>query len=618
LILGGAAIGGLFGSDAATDWYELNKDKDQNTIIEMMNKLTDLIFGKDADADISLPKDLDGNQLTLLVNTGEKGIAAAIAGQAKQAENIEWRYALRELNPFAVPNIDYEQYNQDGSLDLYDPKNAPNGMSAEYIEKRAELLILMLSDNPEDNALFKQLLSQGNWDFIDLSENIHIHIGETEKRNARAAGSGLAHQVIFGTDESDDLTGNAGKDWLFGGKGGDTLNGGAGDDYLEGGEGDDTYHIEGSDTVRDTDGSGKLLFSNGDTPNKPLYANGVNANRWVSLDDSGNPIIGFLAYRIGGNDLLLINQKTGDKALIKDYFLQADANSNGYSGVLGIELQTQEQSKDGYKIYNGDQKPPLNSDDPNYRGDYPDNYDWSKVHYDTATGELIGGIFSSGFADVIRGSAEKDLIQGFDGDDAIDGREGDDIIYGNAGDDLLVGGSGADQIYGGDGNDWIASSSNLYIARRIGEKDQWIPPQSAKEVIKAGSLWGMYYNGQSTVWSVTDIQTNSDISESDMIVGGNGNDHIIGGWANDYILGDDFEEGDKDGNDYIQGLAGDDWLFGDDGNDILLGDDTLYGYYGDGVLNGGDGDEENAIKTLYHGNNYLGSGSSVACCLEIV
>ncbi|WP_037587812.1 calcium-binding protein [Stenoxybacter acetivorans] len=685
---------------------------------------------------------------------------------------LAYRYALKELNSFVVLGADY---NQNGELDLYDAENSTGQMTQNWLTDRNTLLSIKNILNKYDldyQKVFSLNYNGSYWgvgesgdlkDFPELRQfkgkNLKI-IDKDAQISVEFNGSGEQQTIQFGGSGTDTLIGGAGYDHLYGGDGTDTLDGGAGDDYLEGGMGFDGYYIKGRDTILDIDGKGVIWFgSNGGASMRtrsggsqqsisPLFETVAGSNRWESLNEEGKPDGKFLAFKTGQNDLTISYLPDGSSVLIKDYFLQASSNGDGYSGVLGIELQTQEQSKDGYKIYNGDQKSPLNSDDPNYRGDYPDNYDWSKVHYDTATGELVGGIFSSGFADVIRGSAEKDLMQGFDGDDAIDGGDGDDIIYGNEGDDLLVGGSGADQIYGGDGNDFIFSSAYLSIARRLGEKDQWITPQDAKEIIKAGSLWGIYTSSLSMGWDgLASVQTKTDISESDMIVGGNGNDKIIGGWANDYILGDDFEEGNKDGNDEITALAGDDviyggggddwldsdgttsagyfhtisgeyhgkdyldggsgddkirgggnndtlyggddddWLEGDGmesviavqyhgndyliggsgndrlwgdfaidegyekvaaadeyddvldgeagddelfggqgndqlyggvGNDILLGNDTLYGYYGDDVLNGGDGDEESAIKTLYHGNNYLGRGSSVACCLEIV
>jgi len=46
----------------------------------------------------------------------------APSGTAMVEVSIAWRYALRELNAFVIPDISYAQHNTDGSLDLYDPE----------------------------------------------------------------------------------------------------------------------------------------------------------------------------------------------------------------------------------------------------------------------------------------------------------------------------------------------------------------------------------------------------------------------------------------------------------------------------------------------------------------
>lgn len=57
------------------------------------------------------------------------------------------------------------------------------------------------------------------------------------------------------------LYGEAGKDKLYGGRDADTLDGGADTDILEGGAGFDTYLAGDGDTIKDSDGSGRVFFS---------------------------------------------------------------------------------------------------------------------------------------------------------------------------------------------------------------------------------------------------------------------------------------------------------------------------------------------------------------------
>lgn len=64
------------------------------------------------------------------------------------------------------------------------------------------------------------------------------------------------------TNKEHTLTGTAAKDRLIDRNGGnDVLVGGGGEDYLEGGEGFDTYIVDGGDTIKDSDGKGKVAFS---------------------------------------------------------------------------------------------------------------------------------------------------------------------------------------------------------------------------------------------------------------------------------------------------------------------------------------------------------------------
>lgn len=57
------------------------------------------------------------------------------------------------------------------------------------------------------------------------------------------------------------LTGNSKDDVLFGGSGDDMLNGHAGSDILIGGSGKDDYFVDNGDTIKDSDGKGRVFLS---------------------------------------------------------------------------------------------------------------------------------------------------------------------------------------------------------------------------------------------------------------------------------------------------------------------------------------------------------------------
>ena len=75
-------------------------------------------FGANYTLTSPLPADLNGERLTLDATFSR--------------DDIAWRYALRELNPFVIPDIAYDQHNTDGSLDLYDEKTG-QGQNALHI-----------------------------------------------------------------------------------------------------------------------------------------------------------------------------------------------------------------------------------------------------------------------------------------------------------------------------------------------------------------------------------------------------------------------------------------------------------------------------------------------------
>jgi hypothetical protein len=88
-----------------------------------------------------------------------------IAAHAR--EDLAWRYALQELNPFVIPGIDYSAFNQNGELDLYDREMNPRGMTPEYIAMRAQMLYWRLQYDERGQDLHEDFEADipENWDF---------------------------------------------------------------------------------------------------------------------------------------------------------------------------------------------------------------------------------------------------------------------------------------------------------------------------------------------------------------------------------------------------------------------------------------------------------------------
>lgn len=224
-----------------------------------------------------------------------------------------------------------------------------------------------------------------------------------------------------------------------------------------------------------------------------------------------------------------------------------------------------------------------------------------------------------------------DEILAGEGSDIVHGGEGNDTIEGDIGNDLLVGGRDNDYINGGDDDDLILG-------------DDFTQPGTYFEYIGSRSSSG------------------SNVSGSDVLLGGNGNDRIYGQGGADTLYGgdgDDILSGDRldegmpyrfptsgiGGGDYIDGGAGNDFIYGDDGadtllggtgNDTLIGDsilidpvlhgddqisggagnDTVFGMSGNDLINGGDGDDmlvgdadSSQFPLEHHGNDRIYGGA---------
>ncbi|KJV05287.1 calcium-binding protein [Methylocucumis oryzae] len=275
IIVGGSLVGGFFGGDAATDLYELLKDKDENDRLDLIDKLADLLFGDEGGTE--LPDDLNGDALTFIPAFEHDDIVET----AKT--DIAWRYALKQLNPFVISDISYEQHNTDGALDLYDPETGEGRLTEQWLNDRARFVVLVAKAS--ENSTPDPLLSLNYFKDITDEKELGMPVG--------------TNQTIFGSDEADAIEGGALIDHLYGGESNDTLTGNSGNDYLEGGLSDDTYIIneaDGVDTLLDIDGQVSILYKG-----EPLSGGlRVAENTWVSADH-------LTTYTLSG-DTLFINE----------------------------------------------------------------------------------------------------------------------------------------------------------------------------------------------------------------------------------------------------------------------------------------------------------------------
>lgn len=140
--------------------------------------------------------------------------AAQIASVA--GSNIAYRYALKELNAFAVLDA---YYPTDGSLDVYNPATGQGALTTEWLQDRAAMLALVIQGNIQDSTVAEFNLLGSNY-YEDVTTGIKIDPYIASQR------------IIFGGEGADTLEGNALKDKLYGGAGGDTRLKGSASQYF--------------------------------------------------------------------------------------------------------------------------------------------------------------------------------------------------------------------------------------------------------------------------------------------------------------------------------------------------------------------------------------------------
>lgn len=640
VLIGATLIGGIFGADAAAGVYQMTKDLDGNGRMDLLDKLGNLVFGVNYTITSPLPADLNGERLTLDTTFSR----AEIVANAKT--DIAWRYALRELNPFVIPDIDYSRHNTDGSLDLYDPTTGAGSMTALYLADRAAMLTWKIrfdrgerddDDEPHDgvkpyNEDWDTGTVAGNWDFVDLK--IRLPGGAPLTLAIDGEGVSLSdHQIVFGTHSgetlegggsedhlygmagndtlhgedgadyleggggTDVLIGGAGADHLIGGSGSDTLRGGSGNDTLEGGAGNDRYEVVaqgGLDVIRDRDG--EIWFENVRLTGGKLKINGTTKT-YLSEDEKTS--FYFVGDPAGGGSLYISGSFGGVRV------------ENYRYGDLGIQLLDEDSEPivllpptTGGDIL-GDLSPI--DQNPNQAGVQLGYDSLGNVLTNPASPEpgRSDNLYDGPNNDLIRSEAGNDFIlleRG--GNDRVKAGIGDDYVavaasHGINSTTFIEGDSGADTLLGGTGSDTImgASADSIDDVIAYGESE---PSVAGKGDWISGNAGNDLLVGSAT---------------SDLVLGGAGDDTISGGGGDDNIFADAWGEPysnwtftrnpieGTNGTTYNASVNARYWsagvdffganlIFGGEGNDWIFGgsgSDTLSGGVGQDVIFGSDG-----------------------------
>ena len=563
----------LFGSD---DYKSMDFDK----ALKSYKKLYKAVSGKDDAKNITgaeelirhmegsypLFKEYRGKLLNILQGLEDTEELFTLS-QGDDETALAYRYALVNLNPFVLMDIDHTKHNPNGELDLYHAKTNPNGLTPIYLEKRAEMMSVMM-----DKMTGKFI--QNKYNYQDLAENISVNETSLDGHHGNIDTYNDNTQVIFGGTGNDTIkakdTGDN-NNFLFGGAGHDIIIGGKGNDYLEGGQGYDTYHISDHDTIFDADGKGRILFDNKPLPTDFILKQG-SSGIWEAKDSAGNVL--YTAYRIG-DDLSIYDTKVPDVARIKDFFLTATQQDTTYSALSIILGDSQE--------------------------DIDKNRTYTIKAIDGFLSHIGTGAFPAQYLDIY-GSNKTDTIFGT-------GRKYLNIDAGD-GHDLIFGGDMADVIRGGAGNDTISGSANFYDfepedstrlpkpekdseGNLIGVDKDLIIGGEGNDLISAGIgddiIWVDHEyksNGKTPIHTDSNNPNNThNNKKGDWALGGRGDDVIHGGVNKDFL----------------QGGADSDIIYGGGGDDVILGDGHIrYGTKSKTIFNSSSIDYETTIGGGVH------------------
>jgi len=600
----------------------INEDLTVSHLEDLETFYAKLYAVRDAVAEMQAPHTIE----TLVGKSANDLTLAATNPDPTETSAIAYRYALKELNPFAVLGADYSLHNENGELDLYDEQNRGGTLTSFWIDSRAGLLTALMVSNIDDTpsvALevgtgfvsteyhyfahseeltlatdpFPSLADGGLWvsdkQLVKFADDAgRLLEGRNASRGDRLFG-GRGNDVLRGRGGNDYLEGSDGDDELVGGRGDDTLFGGRGYDLYRYTAGDWAWYVEGAnflhfegdgaDMILDQDGLGEIRWTDA-FGNEHVLTGGrqlsADAAVWHSTDAQGRAD-GRFVYRLvpgeRGSDLIV----NGGAIRVRDF----------RDGDLGITLLRAPESQ-----------PP----DDRAGGDGNSNGLYS---FQSATASVL--LEGFGGADVLVGSPYDDTLFGeseiapealdlltpsTERGDFVSGERGDDLLFGSAAADVLSGGPGADRAYGGPGHDLIYGDYAI-----IGQHSSDLGPQW--EIVRSENpfqiaVLGAFAGANDPSWQ----------GGADVIDGGSGDDTIFAGGGDDLVHG-------GDGNDVLAGDDGDDMLFGEADDDLLMGDrpdryydlvtNQLYVQSGNDYLDGGSGNDQ---LWGVRGNDFLYGG----------
>ena len=593
----------------------------------------DLLYQDTNDITGAIPKDVSMSISTFITSAADGSDISLPSSQIENIArgNIAYRYALVNLNPFAILGADYSKFNQNGELDVYSSQNPKGQLSNQYLLDRADMLTNLIVMNINDG--YNESIIR----YKDLASDITVLKPEL-------ALSAPQKSIVFGSEKGDTVEGtvipyrgDTFDDHLYGMGGNDTIKGHGGDDYIEGGKGRDTmYGGAGIDTFfvmgEDQDYD---IFNGGDGQDTIQGGSGNDTIRLHNFNPSSSieKIIG------GGGTDIIAGTDDGDTI---------DLSATTLSGIARIEggagADTIKGTAAADVIYGGS----LSALDDGS----PDRLEGGAGNdeYHIGLGDTIKD--SDGQGTVWLGNTQLGdigLIQ--QGETGIYKNENGDIVAFYDSETKILQVSGQAGVVPLSYNIENFTSGNFGITL-----NEYIPPPADYTINWSGSTaqdwveivpqrydptaYNLYLTSYPQDSDPVTLHKQFDLRQApalnlqgggsgDYLIGFANHDHLQGGDGNDIIHGqitqawwysglndppvvvpvfpDDPVKGDildgGTGNDGIFGSHGDDQMAGGEGRDILTGrngddimlgeggNDILFGSPGADFLEGGDGDD---------------------------